>query len=99
MELEEIISRLKNEARALATHAPTAQWYLFGSVIRGVPAPTDVDLLIVYENDFDARELRKGLESLSQLLPLHLLLMRKDEEKELQFITEQRAVKVFPNAT
>jgi predicted nucleotidyltransferase len=98
VDLEEIISRLKHEARTLATHAPSARWYLFGSVNRGVRAPTDVDLLIMYENDYEARELRKGLESFSRMLPLHLLLMRKDEEKELRFITEQRATKIFPDA-
>src|SRR6478736_726871 len=97
MELEEIASKLRSEAQALATDVPGAKWYLFGSVARRAKLPIDVDLLIVYQNDSDVRELRKGLEPLSGSLPLHLLFLREDEENELQFIAEQRAMRIFPD--
>lgn len=87
---------MKHEAQALATNVPGAEWYLFGSVARHEKLPTDVDLLIVYQRDSDVRELRKGLESLSRSLPLHLLFLRRDEENELQFVAEQRAMRIFP---
>ncbi|SRR6266516_7208497 len=96
MEVEEIILKLRHEAQTLAAHVPSARWYLFGSVIRGIRAPTDIDLLIVYKRDSDARELRQGLEPFSQSLPLHLLFLRRDEESELHFVEEQQAIRIFP---
>jgi predicted nucleotidyltransferase len=94
--MEEIVLKVRQEAQTLAAQVPSAQWYLFGSVIRGVQTPTDIDLLIVYKRDSDAHELRKGLEPFSWSLPLHLLLLRTDEESELQFVKEQRAMCIFP---
>jgi predicted nucleotidyltransferase len=96
MELKEIASKLQHEARTLSRQAPGAEWYLFGSIIRHEPLPSDVDLLIVYKNDSDARVLRRGLEHLSRFFPLHLLLLRKDEESELNFVNEQKASCIFP---
>ena len=56
----------------------------------------DVDLLIVYESDADTRVLRRGLANLSRFFPLHLLLLRKDEEIELNFVNEQKASCIVP---
>jgi predicted nucleotidyltransferase len=96
MELEEIAAKLKDEARTLSSRAPGSSWYLFGSVIRHDPLPSDVDLLIVYENDADASAFRRGLENFSRFFPLHLLLLRKDEEEELRFVDEQKTLRIFP---
>jgi predicted nucleotidyltransferase len=95
VELEEIAAILQDEARALSREAPGADWYLFGSIIRRDPLPSDVDLLIVYEKDADARVLRRGLAHRSRFFPLHLLLLRKDEENELHFVNEQKALCIF----
>jgi predicted nucleotidyltransferase len=96
VELKEIEPKLQREAQTLSRQAPGAEWYLFGSIIRHEPLPSDVDLLIVYKNDVDARILRHGLAPLSQFFPLHLLLLRKDEETELNFVNEQKASRIFP---
>ena len=97
MELEEIAAKLQDEARTLSRQAPGADWYLFGSIVRRDPLPSDVDLLIVYKDDADAVTLRRGLANLSHFLPLHVLLLRKDEEKELDFIREEKALRIFPS--
>jgi predicted nucleotidyltransferase len=96
MEIKEIVPRLQNEAQSLSRQVPDAEWYLFGSIIRDERLPSDVDLLIVYKNDADANELRRGLMQLSQSFPLHLLLLRKDEETQLNFISKQKASRIFP---
>ena len=97
MELEEVTSKLQNLARILSDDVPDSTWYLFGSITRRDPLPSDVDVLIVYENDADAIMLRQGLANLSHFLPLHVLLLRRDEEKELHFIQEQSAWRIFPS--
>ena len=96
MELEEIASKLQGVARSLSEDVPDSTWYLFGSITRRDPLPSDVDLLIVYENDADAPTLRRGLANLAHFLPLHVLLLRKDEENELHFVDEENAVRIFP---
>jgi predicted nucleotidyltransferase len=96
VELEEIAANLRGEARILSKQAPGARWYLFGSIVRRHPLPSDVDLLIVYEKDDDARALRRGLDHLCQSFPLHLLLLRQDEEREVHFVDEQKALRIFP---
>jgi predicted nucleotidyltransferase len=97
VELEEIAAKLRDVAYTLSRDVPDSAWYLFGSIIRRDPLPSDVALLIVYQNDADAPNLRRGLAHLSHLLPLHLLLLRKDEENELHFIKQQKTVRIFPS--
>lgn len=96
MELEEVSLTLREQAKLLAAKAPTAEWYLFGSVVQRVSLPSDIDVVIVYSNTPDARELREGLRSYSESVPLHLLLLRQDEENELQFVRDHRAIRIFP---
>jgi predicted nucleotidyltransferase len=96
MDLEEVSSALREQAKAIAAKVPGSDWYLFGSVVRGVSLPSDIDLLIVYSTARDARELREGLKAYSASVPIHLFLLRKDEEKELQFVRQQRALRIFP---
>jgi predicted nucleotidyltransferase len=96
MDLDEVSLTLRELAKLLAAKAPTAEWYLFGSAVRRVPLPSDIDVVIVYSNISDARELREGLRSYSESVPLHLLLLRQDEENELQFVRDQRAIRIFP---
>jgi predicted nucleotidyltransferase len=95
MDLEEVSSVLREQAKVIAAKVPSAEWYLFGSVVRGVPLPSDIDLLIVYSTPGDARELREGLKSYSASVPLHLFMLRKDEENELQFVRQERAIRIF----
>ena len=96
MEMEEITLLLRERARTLAARLAATQWYLFGSVTRGVALPGDVDLLIVYTVLSDASELRVALEEFGALIPLHVLLLTPDEEEQLQFVREQHAVRIFP---
>ena len=96
MDLEEVSLTLRDQAKRLAAKVPTAKWYLFGSVVRRVPLPSDIDVVIVFSNASDARELREGLGSYSESVPLHLLLLLQGEENELQFVRDQRAIRIFP---
>jgi predicted nucleotidyltransferase len=98
VELDRAIAALRANARLLVSAVPDARWYVFGSAVRDATLPRDLDVLIIYQRDHDADTLRATLEKSWQSLPLHLLLLREDEENELQFVTQQQAVCIFPEA-
>jgi predicted nucleotidyltransferase len=96
MDLEKIITDLKGVACSLGSHVAASQWYVFGSTTRHKKLPADIDVLIVYEKDSDVQKLRLGLEALGRRFPLHVLFLRADEERELKFVAEQAAIRIFP---
>ena len=96
MSIVELIAMLRAKATRLDAQTPATTWYLFGSVARGADSANDTDLLIVYENDRHARLIRQFIAELWLLPPLHLLLMRVDEEHELQFCERQHCVQIYP---
>ena len=97
MELKEVVKDLKCLARELSKEIPNMSWYLFGSLLRQKTLPSDIDLLIVYPHGVEARKLRMKLNAICLRLPVDLLLLREDEELELNFIAEQSAMCIFPS--
>jgi predicted nucleotidyltransferase len=96
VELKRVIQDLRCVAEELARDFPNTRWYLFGSLLRQKSLPSDIDLLIVYQADYEARGLRIGLDALCGCLPIDLLLLREDEESELNFVSGQSAMCIFP---
>ena len=91
------ITLLTAEAERLAHLAPSATWFLFGSALNTDAAPNDLDVLIVYRNDQHAVSIHQHINLASVLPPIHLLLMRQEEENELKFRDVQNCVEFFPN--
>jgi predicted nucleotidyltransferase len=96
MELTRVIQELRCVAKELSRDFPKTRWYLFGSLLQQKSMPSDIDLLIVYQSDYEARGLRIGLDALCGCLPIDLLLLREDEESELNFVSRQSAICIFP---
>jgi predicted nucleotidyltransferase len=96
MNIETIREAIEKEADRLASVAPDARWYLFGSALKDLAHATDVDVLVVYRKDEHASALRAGVNDFTAAPPLHLLLMKPEEEAELQFTRGQGCVQVFP---
>lgn len=96
VELKEVVQDLRCFAKELSKDFPNIRWYLFGSLLRQEAMPSDVDLLIVYQYGGEAKELRMRLGKMCLYLPIDLLLLREDEEKELNFVAEQSAMCIFP---
>ena len=59
----------------------------FGSATVDVVSAADVDLLILCSVDEDAMAIRRKVAELCLKLPIHLFLVTRDEECELNFIT------------
>jgi predicted nucleotidyltransferase len=96
MELTRVIQELRCVAEEVSVNFPNTCWYLFGSLLRQESMPSDIDLLIVYPSDHEARGLRVALSAMCQRLPIDLLLLREDEESELNFVSGQSAMCIFP---
>jgi predicted nucleotidyltransferase len=96
MELKETVQYLRCLANEVSKDFPGIRWYLFGSLLRQERMPSDVDLLIVYQYGGEAKELRLRLGNMCLRLPIDFLFLREDEESELDFISEQSAVCIFP---
>jgi predicted nucleotidyltransferase len=93
MDLKKVTADLREIAGS--SHSPTASWYLFGSLAKQAELPGDIDLLIIYKNDSDAIALRELLAEYGRRNPLHLMLLRDDEEKELHFVESEQAVLIY----
>lgn len=96
MKTASLIAEIKEEAARIAKWTPDATWYLYGSVLDSGIYPADIDVLIVYTSAEDALVIRRELRDLCHSLPLHLLLVTRDEEAELNFIATQGCMQVFP---
>ncbi len=78
--------------------------YLFGSAIYSI-TPNDIDLLVVYDAEKvsiqEALDFRKDLGLLIANifnLPSHICLLSNKEKEYRIFITQERAVKIYPIA-
>lgn len=60
----------------------------------------DLDLLVVYQQTIDLKSVRASLEEIAIKIPLDIIYMHEDEERELKFVAGQRAIKpreLWPN--
>ena len=91
---EEVVECLRAEARRLRRVVGGTDWYLFGSWSGESECGHDVDVLVLCDSDHSVALVREGLRELCIRLPLHLFLITRDEEKELQFIESQGCVEL-----
>jgi hypothetical protein len=96
MTLEELQAFLCLEAKRINGVNPGVVWYLFGSVLRSFDSATDIDLLVVCPTGDASALVRRELREACMRLPLHLLLMTREEETELDFIDGQQCVQIYP---
>lgn len=74
-----------------------SSWYLFGSVLEDCAAPSDIDILIIYDNPSTPSQIRENIENLVLIRPIHLIFMTLEEELETNFIASQRCIQFHPN--
>jgi hypothetical protein len=96
MSLRHLKASLCLEAKRVRKIAPSAVWYLFGSVLRAFEAAADFDLLIVCDSDETVARVRYHLREVCARLPLHLMLVTQSEEAEIGFIVGEGCVQLYP---
>lgn len=69
-------------------------WYFFGSASRGENAPSDIDLLFVHSMSPPPENVHLMLQEFLLLAPIHLVVMSKSEERELNFCDVVEAVPI-----
>ena len=97
MTTDEIIERLRAEAAVVEKEVPNTAWFLFGSAAVDAASAVDIDLLILCPVDEDAMSVRRRLAELCLNFPLHLFLVTRDEELELNFIATQSCRRIYPD--
>lgn len=69
-----------------------ATFFVFGSYLRRVALPSDIDVLGLCETDAEADKIRRVFDALAFELPIHLTLLTRNEEAESKFIDRAGAV-------
>ncbi|MBB5396467.1 nucleotidyltransferase domain-containing protein [Mucilaginibacter sp. AK015] len=65
--------------------------FAFGSATRSNTNPNDIDLLIVYDEEWQPNVIRRLLSNIDYL-PIHLIFMLREEQIETNFIELQKCV-------
>lgn len=94
MSRSEVIASLSELASLLGPVAGGTEWHLFGAVNRGDPDASDIDLMILCENDAQADRLRQAIDPDSFSLPLHLSLLTFEEADAIKAISMQQSTAV-----
>jgi hypothetical protein len=95
--LDDFLVVLRIEAHRIGQLSPNAAWYLFGSTLESFQDASDIDILILCDDDEAAAVVRHELQDACLNFPLHLFLLTRQEEAELNFIAQERCMKVYPN--
>jgi predicted nucleotidyltransferase len=94
----DIRQAISREAERIAALVPGIRWYLFGSFARNAVVYADIDLLATCPSHEKARLVRAEMTELCKRLPIHLLLMTFEEDRQLGF-THTQACEEFCCAT
>ena len=81
-----VVTALREMAERIGSYSAGSEWYLFGSVARDAPHPSDIDLMILCVDDAQADNLREMIDPYTLILPIPLCLLRFDEAHEVDAI-------------
>ena len=95
MKREAVVTAVCEIAEKLGSVCNGSEWYLFGSVARCSPSPSDIDLMILCIDDHQADTLRRVIDADALALPIHLCLLTFDEAREIDAVQIQGAEKVY----
>jgi len=85
---------LEKKVYSLLKEVANIEVYLFGSLLTKVKPSCDIDLLIIYKENHQPKTIRKILHEVMYELPLDLIFLTNEEEKELDFIRIVKARKI-----
>jgi hypothetical protein len=91
---EVAVQALYRDMHRIEAQVPTSRWYVFGSITTTKRPVGDIDLLVVCETTAACRLVRAELAVICARYPIHLLLMTRSEEKEVNFIDGEGAIEI-----
>ncbi|WPY97622.1 nucleotidyltransferase domain-containing protein [Christiangramia sp. OXR-203] len=95
MELEEINKELEILYEELEKKLKNVHVYLFGSILNNPKKANDLDILILYNDIDQVKFIKEKCDIINLIYPIHILYLTFQEEKELQFTSEQNTKLVF----
>jgi hypothetical protein len=93
---DQALHRLYIEASRIQGTHPSLRWFLFGSIITPRRPVGDIDLLVVAGTASECVKVRAELSGACEDFPFHLLLMTRNEEAELGFVSSEGAIEITP---
>lgn len=84
-----------NKISELSERNPSIKIYLFGSSLQIGLFQSDIDLLIVYNRPEEPMILRMKLKKIINKLPIDLIFLTQEEERELDFINKVNAKEIL----
>ena len=89
--LNEFLRSLRIEAQRIDQLSRDAIWYLFGSAPEAFENASDIDVIVLCPSDDTVVLVRHELRDVCMSFPLHLFLLTREEEAELNFINDPTA--------
>lgn len=93
------VAWLREKAAACGALLESTKWYVFGSVLKVYPSCSDIDVLIIYKTTGDVARIRASVVKLELERPIHLLFMTEQEEREVNFISSESCIEIFPGSS
>jgi len=94
MPIDELLKLISSKMLAIQNRHNELSIYIFGSSVRSNVAFGDIDVLVVHAAGVLPKGIRKDIESLTYIHPVHLTVMSKREESEFDFVLGQNAISV-----
>lgn len=94
-----VASELKNSIQSIAQgvdpDSSRTSWYVFGSRAHGHPEPSDIDLMVICDDDSTADSVRRAVDiDRAAPLSIHLSIFTVAEEKEIDAIAHREAQRI-----
>lgn len=78
-------ARIPDIIRHCESRGIICEWYLFGSVAAGQGAPSDIDVLLICDDQDSLDCVQDEIMHFLLLAPIHLVAMTSQEEQALNF--------------
>ncbi len=80
-----------NEFAGMCPKSTFGDIYIFGSILTNSESVSDIDILIIYRSCKEILEIKNNVSILTHRLPIAVMYMTPDEEREFNFIEAQKA--------
>jgi predicted nucleotidyltransferase len=94
MKRDELVSAVKDLAMRTNANVGEANWYLFGSALKGLSDASDIDLVVVCQTHGLADAIRRAVDVDQLGRPIHLSILTQAEQTEIRFVEKQGCVQV-----
>lgn len=79
------VARIPDIIRLCVSRGISCEWYIFGSVATGEKSPSDIDVLLICDDEHNLARVQDEILEYLLLAPIHLVAMTSQEERVLNF--------------